>query len=128
MRAAKILQGIKGNMTKTEIMTEVSRAEVELELLDIHQVQALLKGLGGKIQNLRARARNNGIGHKVGEMGRVYSAGDVEALREILTAKERPATVELRASMINLKEKGLSNRAVALELGVDASYVTKLIK
>jgi hypothetical protein len=125
MKAIEILQGISKRMTKDEILAEVGRAKVELVLMDIHQVAGQL---GGKVANVRARAINNGLGTMVGKMGRVYTSADVEALRRLIEGGPQPKTVALRAEMVALKESGLTNRAIAGKLGVDPSYVTKLLK
>jgi hypothetical protein len=125
MKALEILENINSKMTKTQILAAVRRAEIEMELLDIHQVAAQL---GGNVANVRARAINNGLGKKVGRMGRVYTRADVEALRKLISGGPRPKTVALRKKMVLLKKDGLTNQAIATRLGVDASYVTKLLK
>jgi hypothetical protein len=125
MKALEILENINSKMTKTQILAAVRRAEIEMELLDIHQVAAQL---GGNVANVRARAINNGLGTKVGRMGRVYTRADVEALRKLISGGPRPKTVALRKKMVLLKKDGLTNQAIAGRLGIDASYVTKLLK
>lgn len=125
MEALKILNGITMRMTKSEMLERVDAAKTELNLLDIHQVT---EQLGGNVANVRARAINNGVGTMVGRMGRVYTPADVEILRKLIAGGARPKTLALHAEMVRLKKIGLTNRAIATRLGVDPSYVTKLLK
>ena len=125
MEALKILGSISTKMTKSEIVERVDAAKTELNLLDIHQVA---EALGGKVANIRNRAINNGIGTKVGRMGRVYTPADIEKLRGIIDATHRPETLTMIKEMSAMRETGASNKKIALAFGVDASYVTKLLR
>lgn len=125
LEALRILERVTSRMSKSEIIERVNAAKVELNLMDIHQVAGQL---GGKVGNIRARAINNGLGHKVGRMGRVYTAADVKALRRLIQGGPQPKTVALREGMIKLKKAGLTNKQVGDKLGVHPSYVTKLLK
>lgn len=125
MKALEILNSISVKMTKTQILAAVGQATAELNLMDIHQVAKLL---GGKTANIRARAINNGLGTRVGKMGRVYSPADVVALRVLIKGGHKPKTLALKEEMVRLKAIGLTNRAIATKLGVDPSYVTLLLR
>ncbi len=125
MEALKLLESVSMRDTKQQILEKVAGARAELNLMDIHQVAALLDG---NVGNIRKRAVNNGLGTKVGKMGRVYSPTDVEALRVLIAGGPKPKTLALRAEMAKLKAIGLTNRVIAKKLGVDPSYVTLLLK
>ncbi len=125
MEALKLLESVSMRDTKQQILEKVAGARAELNLMDIHQVAALLDG---NVGNIRKRAINNNLGTKIGNMGRVYSNADVEELRRLIKGGLKPKTVALRAKMITLKDSGLTNRNIAAKLGVHPSYVTILLK
>jgi hypothetical protein len=60
------------------------------------------------------------------------SQRQLRAKNEILPADvegaPKPKTVALREEIVTLKERGLTNRAIANKVGKDPSYVTKLLK
>ncbi|MCP4083208.1 MAG: hypothetical protein GY743_23545 [Planctomycetaceae bacterium] len=126
MKTAKtLLKSINARMTKAQMLREISVALNELDLFDIHEVA---EQVGGKVANVRARCINNGLGEKVGRMGRVYTAHDVREVRRIMAGGHTQGTLALIAEIKMLKAKGMPNVGVAKKLGIDPSYVTKLLK
>ena len=97
------------------------------ELMDIATVAAQL---AQPVQNIRMRAINNGIGRKVGKLGRVYTSEDVETLRRLIEVQTgpKPKTVKLKAQVLKMKEEGLSHTESARRLKVHPSYIPKLLK
>lgn len=104
------------------------RRKFELsELMDITTVAAQLNQ---PVPNIRMRAINNGIGKQIGKLGRVYTAADVEVLRELIEAQTgpKPKTMEMKAKVLEMKAKGIKHVDIAAKLGVHPSYIPKLLQ